>query len=84
MKQCRRHELVPGTRLLGEPGTLEHMLGHRHGLAEIFLRAPPLENVGEEGHDGLGIERGQGHAATSWTASASIAARVESSPSLSA
>ena len=41
----------------GKVGALQHVLGHGHRLAQIFLAAAALENVGEEGDDRVGRQR---------------------------
>src|SRR4026208_629808 len=83
MQQCCDDEFVRGTILLGQPCTLEHVLGQCHRLPEIVFRPTSLEYIGNERNDGFGVEFGLGHLVFS-LCSSSIASRVDSSPSLSA
>ena len=69
-------DLLTLAALFGEVRSLQHVFGHRHGFAEVFLAPAPFEDIGQKWNDGLACEI-VGHAA-------SRTERVESSPSLSA
>ncbi len=70
----------------GKMGALQHVLGHGDRLPQIFFAAAALEDVGQEGDDIVGRQRGEirlAHSAASCRG-ISIAASVDSNPSLSA
>ena len=67
------------TSLFSEMRPLQHVFGHCDRLAQIFLPAAALENIGEEGDDGVAGWRGHSAALA-----CSSADRVDKSPSLSA
>ena len=49
---CNDH-LLALARLFGEMGTLQHVLGHGDGFAEILFIAAALEDAAEKANDGF-------------------------------
>jgi hypothetical protein len=65
MEKCRGNELLARSLLLRQPRALQHVLRHGHGLAQIGLRAAPLEDLRQERHDAVAVEIGAHHSAAS-------------------
>ena len=81
VKKSRRDELIARFLLFRKHRTLQHVLGHRDGLAEIFLGSSLREDPCKEWNDRIPFESARRHVGRPCS---SIAASVDSNPSLSA
>jgi len=85
VQQSRRDQNIRLAFTLGQIGALPHMLGNGDRFADIFLRSAARKDVGQKIDDRIrakGVDVGHAHHCRSGCEVR--AARVDSSPSLSA